>query len=354
MSSITTSLLPSGSDGEVPDIDSVIRKSGLEDKRSNINGAVKSRPGEPTKHGVNGTRVHTDLHAIPLHDQFAFTPRKIRVITVGAGFSGLMMAHKFQHRFPVTQHFTEHKIFEARSDIGGTWAVNTYPGVQCDVPSHIYTFPFEPSPEWSRFYSSGHEIHDYIKRTANKWNLTRDVHLNTKVTSAVWKEEIGQWEVTVESEGIQRVEYAEVLISAQGVLDSYKWPNISGIESFAGQRVHSADWDHSFDYSHKRVAVIGNGSSGVQIVPQLVNLPGTTITNFARGSAWIYYRVPPSQHLGGETKDKNPAYSEEQKNQFRRNPESLKQHRKAMISRTNRAFKMVSIHHSTLVSASLL
>ncbi len=210
----------------------------------------------------------------------------------------------------------------------------------------MQTFPFEPSPEWSYFYSSGPEIQSYIKRTAKKWDLTRDVQLNTKVISAVWQGESGEWKVTVEKDGVRRDEYAEVFISAQGVLDSYKWPNIPGIESFAGHRVHSADWDHGFDYSHKRVAVVGNGSSGVQIVPQLVKLPGTQVVNFARGSAWIYYRVPPSQHLGGKSADNNPAYSEDQKNEFRRNPESLKQHRKAMIARTNRAFKMVSLAHS--------
>lgn len=75
---------------------------------------------------------------IPLNDQYAFTPRKLRVVTIGAGFSGLMMAHKFQHRFPEMQDFVEHTIFEKHNNLGGTWLVNTYPGVQCDVPSHIY------------------------------------------------------------------------------------------------------------------------------------------------------------------------------------------------------------------------
>lgn len=75
---------------------------------------------------------------IPLNDQYAFTPRKLRVVTIGAGFSGLMMAHKFQHRFPEMQEFIEHTIFEKHNNLGGTWLVNTYPGVQCDVPSHIY------------------------------------------------------------------------------------------------------------------------------------------------------------------------------------------------------------------------
>jgi hypothetical protein len=92
----------------------------------------------------NGTAGHTNgisssgKYAIPLNPQLAFTPRKIRVITIGAGYSGLIIAHKFQHRFPEMQKMVEHKIFEARSDVGGTWLVNTYPGVQCDVPAQIY------------------------------------------------------------------------------------------------------------------------------------------------------------------------------------------------------------------------
>lgn len=121
------------------------------------------------------------------------------------------------------------------------------------------------------------------------------------------------------------------------------WPAIPGIETFKGHRVHSAEWDHNYDYSNKRIAVIGNGSSGVQIVPQMAKLPGTTVTNFARGSAWIYYRVPPSQHLGGKNKGNNPAYTEEQKREFREHPETMRDHRRQMIARTNRAFRMVGM-----------
>ncbi|KEF55111.1 uncharacterized protein A1O9_08764 [Exophiala aquamarina CBS 119918] len=276
-----------------------------------------------------------------MNDELAFTARRLRVITVGAGFSGLLMAHKFQHRFPEMDKIVDHTIFEKRGDFGGTWLVNTYPGVQCDVPSHIYAFPFDPNPEWSRFYSSGAEIHQYIVDTVKKWNLDRDVQLNTEVTKAAWEESKGQWKVTVKHNGQSRDEWADVLISGQGVLDIYKWPEIAGIEGFKGHRVHSAHWDQSYDYSHKRIAVIGNGSSGVQIVPQMAKLPGTAVTNFARGPSWIYYRVPPSQHLGKSGKSgNNPEYSEEDKKKFREHPDAMKEHRKAMIGRTNRAFRM--------------
>lgn len=169
-----------------------------------------------------------------LGSQYAYTPRKIKVFTIGAGFSGLLMAHKFQHRFPEMREIVDHTIFEARSDIGGTWLANHYPGVQCDVPAHIYVsvnssanihrlivlqaFPFDPNPDWERFYASGSDILAYMKHTVKKWNLDRDLQLNTKVIGAQWQEGLGQWKVTVECDAKRRDEYCHVLIGAQGVL----------------------------------------------------------------------------------------------------------------------------------------
>jgi cation diffusion facilitator CzcD-associated flavoprotein CzcO len=172
-----------------------------------------------SKADMNG---HSDSdfssRSIPLNPEYAFTPRKLRVVTIGAGFSGLLMAHKFQHRFPELQDYVQHTIYEARSDVGGTWLINSYPGVQCDVPSHIYAFPFDPNPNWSHFYSSGEEIQAYIKNTVKKWNLDRDLQLNTKVAGALWEEDSGSWKLTIEKDGKQREEYCDILISAQGVL----------------------------------------------------------------------------------------------------------------------------------------
>ena len=145
---------PPVSDGEIPAFD------------------IPQSKGLPELFGVRESQTTHDFshHAIPLNTDFAYKPRKIRVVTIGAGFSGLLIAHKFQHRFPELQDIVEHKLFEARKDVGGTWLVNTYPGVQCDVPSHIYVsfagsllreynltnqaFPFAPNPEWDRFYAS--------------------------------------------------------------------------------------------------------------------------------------------------------------------------------------------------------
>ncbi|KAF9888521.1 hypothetical protein FE257_008628 [Aspergillus nanangensis] len=278
-------------------------------------------------------------HSVPFHDQYALNPRKLRIITIGAGFSGLLLAHKFQHRFPELQEFVDHTIFEGRNDLGGTWLVNTYPGVQCDVPSHIYAFPFDPNPDWPRFYSSGPSIHDYIKRTAKKWNLDRDVQLDTRVVGAHWQEQSGKWKITVEHGGVEREEFCDILISGQGNLVNPSWPKIPGLEDFKGHITHSARWDHEFDYSNKRIAVIGNGSSGIQIVPQMAKLPGTTVRNFIRGPAWVYYRVPPSKHLGRDTEDTNPEFLEEEKERFR-DPVQHREYRKGIIHRTNKAFRL--------------
>ncbi|KAF2649793.1 FAD/NAD(P)-binding domain-containing protein [Lophiostoma macrostomum CBS 122681] len=317
--------------------------NGIDGHTTNVNGHAK----DSTAHNsaANDFESSTDVEAdsyttgdpFKLSHQYAYTPRRLRVITIGAGFSGLLMAHKFQHRFPEMQDMVDHTIFEAHSEVGGTWLVNNYPGVQCDVPAHIYAFPFDPNPDWSRFYASGAEILEYFKKTVKKWNLDRDLQLNTKVVGANWNEELGQWKVTVEHQGVQREDWCHVLISGQGVLVHENWPNIPGFKSFKGHITHSARWDHNYDYSNKRIAVIGNGSSGIQIVPQMTKLPGTTVRNFVRGAAWVYYRAPPSKHLGREVDDPNPAYSEHEKEQFR-DPQYHRQYRKGIVSRTNKSF----------------
>ncbi|KAM3419577.1 hypothetical protein BST61_g2916 [Cercospora zeina] len=303
---------------------------------------IENENNESTASELNNFRNgHADEAFDPfnLSPEFAFTPRKIKVITIGAGFSGLLMAHKFQHRFPEMRDIVEHTIFEAHHEVGGTWLVNNYPGVQCDVPAHIYAFPFDPNPEWTRFYASGAEILEYFKTTVRKWNLDRDLHLCTKVVGAKWHEAEGMWCVEVENTKtlVRREQWCHVLISGQGVLVHENWPDINGFDKFKGHIAHSAGWDHSYDYSNKRIAVIGNGSSGIQIVPQMAKLSGTTVKNFIRSGAWVYYRAPPSQHMGRAVEDPNPAYTDAEKESFR-DPAKHQAYRKGIVSRTNKSF----------------
>lgn len=205
----------------------IVRAPETEGELLEVNGAT---PAKPVKNGTpfnsnhaNGVRNgfdDTKQDPFELAREFAYTSRKIKVFTIGAGFSGLLMAHKFQHRFPEMQAIVDHTIFEAHHEVGGTWLVNDYPGVQCDVPAHIYAFPFDPNPEWTRFYASGAEILAYFKKTVQKWNLDRDLQLNTKVVGAQWHDSEGIWEVEVENVRTKerRKEWCHVTISGQGVI----------------------------------------------------------------------------------------------------------------------------------------
>ncbi|RFU28543.1 hypothetical protein B7463_g7793, partial [Scytalidium lignicola] len=302
-----------------------------------------------------------------LNNQPSYKARKLRVVTIGAGFSGLTLAHKLRYQHPEMQDIVDNVIFEARPDIGGTWLANTYPGVQCDVAAHLYAY-------WSKFYSSGAEIFEYIKRTVKKWDLDRDVQLNKKVIGAYWQEDRGQWKLTVEHKGAQREEYADILISGQGFLkfvslftfpsqrtnnfyltlcmtrnvhadfssspSLWKWPDIEGLHSFKGKLVHSANWDHDFDYSNKRIALIGNGSSGIQVLPQLAKTAGTDVTSFQRGPTWVISRMSPSMLLGRNETDPNPVYTEEDKRRFRTDPKYHNKYRKELVHRINKAFRL--------------
>lgn len=200
-----------------------------------------------------------------------------------------------------------------------------------------------------------------MKRTVDKWNLDRDVRLNHKVIGAKWLEDRAQWEVTVQRQDTEMVEYADILISGQGFLkyvflancvwfneaaliwsSTWRWPSIEGIHDFQGHKVHSAAWDHSYDYSYKRIAVIGNGSSGIQILPKMAQLPGTTVTSFQRGPTYVVNRLSPGTLLGKDDPAYNPEYTEEEKKRFSEDKKYHNQYRKKIIHGINKGFRMVS------------
>ncbi|KAF2771638.1 FAD/NAD(P)-binding domain-containing protein [Teratosphaeria nubilosa] len=232
----------------------------------------------------------------------------------------MMMAQKLQHKYAEEMgSLLDFVVYEARTTVGGTWDANTYPGVRCDVPSAIYAFPFEPNPEWSHFFSTGGEIQGYFVKTVRKWQLDERLLIRNAE---------GHFD-----------DYADILISARGFLSTWRWSSIPGIHTFAGHRVHSAAWDHSFDYSDKRIAVIGNGSSGIQILPEMAKLPGTEVISFQRSPTWVVSRHTPATLVGSDDPSPNPAYREEDKERFR-DPEEMKRYRKTVQGNVNAAFKL--------------
>ncbi|KAF5668654.1 monooxygenase [Fusarium heterosporum] len=259
---------------------------------------------------------------VPFLDQPAYTPQRLRVICVGAGYSGLMLAYEAKHNKSL-QGCIDLAIYDKNKDIGGTWLVNRYPGVACDVPAHIYTFPFEPNPEWSSFYASGAEIWSYIKRTSDKYGLAEHVQFESIVTQATWNDSSSKWSVNIQQGNEEKIDECDILIDGSGFLNNWHWPDIPGLHDFKGKIVHTADWDSTIDATDKRVAVIGNGSSGVQVLPHLQKA-AAQLTTYIRTPTWIF-----ANYASELTKDgSNYSFTEEEKTEFRNNPASLWKFRK--------------------------
>ncbi|MGB2624620.1 MAG: NAD(P)/FAD-dependent oxidoreductase [Candidatus Acidiferrum sp.] len=207
---------------------------------------------------------------------------KVDVLIVGGGFSGLCMAIKLREA-----GLDSFLLIEKSDDIGGTWYDNRYPGCACDIPSHLYSFSFEPSPDWSRMYPGQQEIHDYLKVCVERYKLAPNIRLNTRLQEAIWNEAGGAWHATA-GEGL-RIK-ARVLVSGIGGLHVPQYPKIKGVENFEGPKFHSSTWDYSVDLQGKHVAVVGTGASSIQFVPQIAPLAGKLYL-FQRTPPWIVPRI---------------------------------------------------------------
>ncbi|MEM7411980.1 MAG: NAD(P)/FAD-dependent oxidoreductase, partial [Myxococcota bacterium] len=195
---------------------------------------------------------------------------------VGAGMSGMLMAIRLQQRgMPFT-------ILEKAEAVGGTWRENSYPGLSCDVPSFFYAYSFEPNLDWSHRFSPGAEIRAYFEEIARKYDLAKHTRFGTTVRAACF--ENGRWRV--ETDVGPPVE-ADVLVDASGPLHIKNVPPIPGLERFGGACFHSADWDHDVPLAGKRIGVIGNGSSGVQMMAPLSE-QASHLTLFQRTAQWIF------------------------------------------------------------------
>lgn len=200
------------------------------------------------------------------------------VVIVGSGFSGLGMGIFLKK---AGRH--DFVILEKAGDIGGTWRDNHYPGAACDVPSHMYSYSFEQNPNWSRFYSGQAEILAYMKACAKKYNLMPNVRVNSELIESRWDEANHIWHLTT-ADGSKLT--ARVVVSGIGGLSRPALPNVKGLESFEGTTFHSAQWNHDYDLTGKRVAVIGTGASSIQFVPQIAEKVGKLVL-FQRTPPWL-------------------------------------------------------------------
>ncbi len=202
----------------------------------------------------------------------------LRVLIIGAGFAGVGLAIQLKKH-----GIDDFLLLEKASSVGGTWRDNHYPGAACDVPSHLYSFSFEPKTDWSRKFAPQAEIFAYIQQCVDKPQLASKIRCNTEVASAEFDQANGLWQVT-DKDG--KHYQAQALVSACGQLNQPAYPKIAGLESFAGEAFHSARWNHAYDLTGKRVAVIGTGASAIQFVPEIV--PQVQhLTLFQRSAAYV-------------------------------------------------------------------
>lgn len=230
------------------------------------------------------------------------------VVIVGSGFSGIAMGVALR---AAGRDFT---ILEKADEIGGTWRENRYPGCECDVPAHLYSFSFEPNPYWSHTYAPADEIQDYLLYCVEKYGLRPHVQTETTVQQAKYDAGTGRWKITVASPwGALRELTASALVLGVGALHEPVIPDIPGLETYAGELRHTATWDPGTTVQSRRVGVIGTGSSGVQIIPPLAE-DAKRLTVFQRTPAWVLPRD-------------NSEYSEKQVDRFEQHPLAMQAHR---------------------------
>lgn len=205
----------------------------------------------------------------------------VDVAIVGAGFGGLCMAIKL--REAGNNNFV---ILEKGHDVGGTWRDNTYPGAECDVQSHMYSYSFAGKADWSKRYAPWKEIQDYILDTTRKYGLRPFIRFHTALTAAHFHAESGHWHLETQT-GLKVV--CRHFVLASGPLHVPSIPKIKGLDKFKGKVFHSAQWDHDYDLKGKNVVSIGTGGSAIQYVPEIA--PKTQqLYVFQRTAAWVIPR----------------------------------------------------------------
>ncbi|KAL1957856.1 hypothetical protein VTO42DRAFT_5421 [Malbranchea cinnamomea] len=250
--------------------------------------------------------------------------RDIKVGVIGGGMAGITAGVLLPAKLPGL----DLRIYEKNPDLGGTWYENTYPGVKCDIPSHVYQSSYAPNTQWTEEFASGAEIREYWQDVARKYDVYKYVRFRHKVERAEWMPETAKWKVTLRDWGEDKVydDYVDVLISAIGHFNAWKLPDYPGMDLYKGGLWHSSNWNHAFDLSGKRVALIGNGASGLQVLPSIQPI-AARVDHYARNRTWIVDSFGPS----GVRKLTPNYFSKEQLESFK-DPKKYLEYRKKVES----------------------
>ncbi|OKL59727.1 hypothetical protein UA08_05029 [Talaromyces atroroseus] len=265
-------------------------------------------------------------HPLELEEHAIDEMPNLKVAVIGAGIAGINAAILLPAKVPGL----ELVIYEREEDIAGVWHQCTYPGVRCDVPSHVYQSTFAPSREWSQHYATGAEIKAYWSQVAEKYDARKYIKCGHEVLSAQWHEQKSKWEVTVKHLGSTLHEEADFVILATGIFSHPKLPSYPGLSDYDGHVIHSSRWNPDIDLTGAAVAIIGNGSSGIQVLPQLQKIV-SRIDHYARSPTWI------SGNFGVENINPGDAVPDDVQASFA-DPETYLRYRKEIENRSFSSF----------------
>ncbi|KAK8081185.1 hypothetical protein PG997_009003 [Apiospora hydei] len=291
----------------------------------NVNGHKAESPESQSQ-----THRFRDLE---LEQRYIDEPRKLRVVVVGAGLAGVIAGTLLPAKVPNI----ELTIFEKNADVGGTWFENKYPGVRCDIPAHVYQTSFEPNTQWSEEFAQGAEIREYWQKLAQKYGVYDRLKLSHNVAGLDWDATNSVWKIDVVDlqTGQQFTQTADFVLTAVGRFNAWKLPDYPGLHDFAGLLRHTSNWDPAFDPAGKRVAVIGNGASGIQVVSHLHRNPQLArLDHYARNPTWI------ADSFAGDATSLEPKpYPPELRRRFAEDPAAYTAWRKAFEDKYWRGFE---------------
>jgi len=237
----------------------------------------------------------------------------VHVAVMGAGPGGISTAYQLLQR-----GITDFVVLEKASGPGGTWYHNRYPGAECDIKSHLYSFSWELKADWSRAYAGDAEIREYLEHCVKKYGIDKYARYDTEVRAARWDDASSRWTLTC-ADGSTLT--ADIVVSGLGMFNDLVYPDVEGLDEFTGTMFHTARWDWTHDLTGERVAVIGAAASAIQLVPEVAKTVGQLYL-FQRSANWV------------TPKDDRP-YTEEQLARFRSDPAAVQAFRDEIFGTTD-------------------